>query len=327
VRENRDGKLYTFVYGNPCAVHVDPIEKKPFFHFLPGSFAFSIATAGCNLHCLYCQNWTISQLPPEETDNYELPPEEVVRYAQQTGSQSIAYTYAEPVAFYEYMLATARAGQAKGMKSVVVSAGYINPEPLRELCRVVDAIKIDLKGFNPRFYEEVCFATLEPVLKAIKTIHEEGVHLEIVNLVVPSLNDDLEQMRGLARWIMDNLGPDVPTHFTRFYPMYKLKYLPPTPVETLERARDIALEEGLHYVYIGNVPGHPGNHTYCPRCGKIVIRRMGFTVLENHIVEGKCEYCGNPIPGVWETGRGPIVPDQSSESLRQFGEKGRLADY
>ncbi len=238
VRENRDGKLYTFVYGNPCAVHVDPIEKKPFYHFLPTSRALSIATAGCNLHCLYCQNWTISQIPPEEADNYDLPPEEVVRYAQQTGSQSIAYTYAEPVAFYDYMLATAKVGRPKGMKSVVVSAGYINPAPLRELCQAVDAIKIDLKGFNEEFYEKVCFATLGPVLKAIKTIYEEGIHLEIVNLVVPTLNDDVGELRELARWIMANVGPDVPTHFSRFYPQYQLKNLPPTPVETVERARN-----------------------------------------------------------------------------------------
>lgn len=299
VRENRGGKLYTFVYGNPCAVHNDPIEKKPFYHFLPTSLAFSISTAGCNLHCLYCQNWQISQFPPEETDNVDLPPEKVVEYALRSGAHSIAYTYAEPTVFYEYMLATARAGRARGLKSVVVSAGYMNPAPLRELCRSVDAIKIDLKGFNREFYEEVCFATLDPVLEGIKTIHKEGIHLEIVNLVVPTLNDDEEELRELARWIVENVGPDVPTHFSRFYPMYKLKNLPPTPVESLERARNIAMEEGINYAYIGNVPGHPGNHTYCAHCGEIIIGRLGFAVREYHIVDGKCEYCGNPIPGVW----------------------------
>ncbi|MFQ6059350.1 MAG: AmmeMemoRadiSam system radical SAM enzyme, partial [Anaerolineae bacterium] len=302
VRENRGGKLHTMVYGNPCAVHIDPIEKKPFFHFNPGTPAFSIATAGCNLHCLYCQNWTISQVPPEETDNYDLPPEDVVALALDKGCPSIAYTYAEPTVFYEYMLTTARLGRAKGVRSVVISAGYMNPGPLRDLCRAVDAIKIDLKGFNKEFYKKVCFATLEPVLESIKTVHEEGVHLEIVNLVVPTLNDDPDELRDMARWIMDNVGPDVPLHFSRFYPQYKLKNLPPTPVESLERAREVALDAGIHYVYIGNVPGHPGNQTYCARCGKIIIRRLGFAVMEYHIADGQCEFCGQPIPGVWELG-------------------------
>jgi len=299
VRENRGGKLYTMVYGNPCAVHNDPIEKKPFFHFLPGTMAFSISTAGCNLHCLYCQNWQISQFPPEKTRNVSMPPEQVVAYALEAGSRSIAYTYAEPTVFYEYMLATARLGRQQGLRNVVVSAGYINPQPLRELCRAVDAIKIDFKGFNEEFYEKVCFATLEPVLRTMETILKEGIHLEIVNLVVPTLNDSDEDFRGLARWIKENLGLDIPTHFTRFYPQYKLKNLPPTPVETLERAHAIAKDEGLHYVYIGNVPGHSAEHTYCHRCGKPIILRMGFFVVENHVQDGKCEYCGQAIPGVW----------------------------
>jgi len=300
VRENRGGVLYTLVYGNPCAVHNDPIEKKPFFHFLPGTSAFSIATAGCNLHCLYCQNWAISQVPPEKTENIPLPPDEVVRRALEAGSRSIAYTYSEPTVFYEYMLDTAKVARTKGLRNVVISAGYIEPDPLRELCQAVDAIKIDLKGFTEKFYQEVCFGSLKPVLEAIKLIHEEGVHLEIVNLVVPTLNDDEGKLREMARWIVENLGPDVPTHFSRFYPEYKLTNLPPTPVETLERARAIAIEEGINYAYVGNVPGHPGNNTYCPACGKVIIARMGFAVMENHIVDGKCEFCGHPIPGVWK---------------------------
>ena len=300
VRENRDGVLYTLVYGNPCAVHNDPIEKKPLFHFLPGTTALSIATAGCNLHCLYCQNWAISQVPPEETENIALPPEEVVRYALEAGSQTIAYTYSEPAIFYEYMLDTAKAARPKGLRNVVVSAGYIDPDPLRELCHAVDAIKIDLKGFNEEFYQEVCFGSLEPVLEAIKIVHEEGIYLEILNLMVPTLNDEEGELREMARWIVEKVGPDVPTHFSRFYPTYKLTNLPPTPVETLERARAIAIEEGINYAYIGNVPGHPGNNTYCSACGKVIIARMGFAVMENHIIDGKCEYCGTPIPGVWE---------------------------
>jgi len=207
VRENRGGKLYTFVYGNPCAVHVDPIEKKPFYHFLPGTAAFSLATAGCNLRCQYCQNYTISQQPPEETPNYDAPPEAVVTATAQSGAPSIAYTYSEPIVFYEYMLDTARLARRAGLRNVVISAGYINPEPLRELCRAVDAIKIDLKGYNDDFYRQVCGGTLEPVLEAIRVIHDMGVHLEIVNLVVPTLNDDLAELRALVEWVMDALGP------------------------------------------------------------------------------------------------------------------------
>lgn len=299
VRENRGGKLYTMVYGNPCAVNDDPIEKKPFYHFLPGTRAFSIATAGCNLHCMYCQNWDISQKRPEETVNYDAPPEAVVSAALSRQSTAVAYTYSEPTIFYEYMLDTAHLARVNGLRNVVISAGYINPNPLRQLCRVVDAIKIDLKGFNREFYRRVCSAERDPVLESIKTIHQEGIHLEIVNLVVPTLNDDLDELRELARWVRDNVGPDVPLHFTRFYPMYKLTNLPPTPVETLERAYDIAKKEGLHYVYVGNVPGHPGNNTLCPQCGQLLIARTGFSVTEYHLQDGKCPTCSTVIPGVW----------------------------
>jgi len=287
------------VYGNPCAVQVDPIEKKPFYHFLPTSAAFSIATAGCNLRCLYCQNWTISQFPPEETDNVDLPPEGVVRAAVRSNAPVIAYTYSEPTAFYEYMLATARLAREAGLRSVVISAGFINPEPLRELCQTVDAIKIDLKGYDQDFYRKVCSAELEPVLEAIRTIHRAGVHLEIVNLVVPTLNDQLDQLRALARWLTREISPDVPLHFSRFMPQYKLANLPPTPVETLEKARQIALEEGMRFVYVGNVPGHPGDNTYCPACSKPIIVRQGFAVTEYQLKGNKCAYCGEPIPGVW----------------------------
>jgi len=300
VRENRGGKLYTMVFGNPCAVHNDPIEKKPFYHFLPGTMALSLATAGCNLHCLYCQNWSISQVPPEKTDYYELPPEAIVELAQRAGSTSIAFTYTEPTIFYEYMTAIAKLARPLGIRCVVISAGYMNPEPVRQLCRIVDAIKIDFKGYSDEFYRKVCFATLQPVLDTMKIIHDSGVHLEIVNLVIPTLNDSEEMLRGLCRWIVDNLGPDVPTHFSRFYPMYKLKHLPPTPVSTLEMAREIAVEEGIKFAYVGNVPGHRWDNTYCPRCGKLLIKRLGFSVLENNIVDGKCKYCSEPIPGVWQ---------------------------
>jgi pyruvate formate lyase activating enzyme len=299
VRENRAGRLYSIVYGNPCAVHVDPIEKKPFFHFLPTAPAFSLATAGCSLRCLYCQNWTISQVPPEETQNNDLPPEQVVRAAQAYQAPVIAYTYSEPTVFYEYVLATARLARQAGLWNVVISSGYINPEPLQELCAAADAIKIDLKGYDEGFYREVCDGELGPVLQAIRAIYESGVHLEIVNLVVPSLNDSLEQLRGLAGWVARDLSPDIPLHFSRFHPEYKLTNLPPTPVERLDQARQIALEEGVRFVYIGNVPGHAGNHTYCPACGRILIERQGFAVTDYHVQAGACAYCGAPIPGVW----------------------------
>jgi pyruvate formate lyase activating enzyme len=299
VRENRSGRLYSMVYGNPCAVHVDPIEKKPFYHFLPTIPAFSLATAGCNLHCLYCQNWSISQASPEQTQNLEMPPEAVLRYAREYKSPVIAYTYTEPAVFYEYMLATARLAREGGLLNVVISAGYINPEPLRELCTTVDAVKIDLKGYDEDFYREVCDGRLGPVLEAILTIYESGTHLEIVNLVVPTLNDRLEQLEALARWLARDLSPDVPLHFSRFHPQYKLTNLPPTPVERLERAREVALEAGVRFVYIGNVPGHDANNTYCPVCGRPIITRQGFAVGEYHLQDGVCAFCGEPIPGVW----------------------------
>jgi pyruvate formate lyase activating enzyme len=299
VRENRAGRLYSVVYGNPCAVHVDPIEKKPFYHFLPSANAFSIATAGCNLRCLYCQNWNISQVPPEETENVDLPPEEVVRYAQESAAPVIAYTYSEPIVFYEYVMACARLGREAGLYSAVISAGFVEPEPLRELCRAVDAIKIDLKGYDAGFYRKVCSAELAPVLRTIETVYETGVHLEIVNLVVPGLNDSLEQLRDLARWVAKELSPAVPLHFSRFMPQYKLTNLPPTPVETLDQAHQVAMEEGVRFVYVGNVPGHAANNTYCPACGKEIIVRQGFSVTEYHLRGGKCAYCEAAIPGVW----------------------------
>jgi len=299
VRENRGGVLYTLVYGRVCAEHADPIEKKPLYHFLPGSMAFSIATPGCNLHCLYCQNWQISQRRPEEVESNDIPPAQAVAYAQRYECPVIAYTYSEPTIFYEYMLDTARLARAQNVRSVVISAGYINPAPLRELCRAVDAVKIDFKGFSQDFYERICDGSLQPVLDTMKLIRQQGVHLEIVTLVVPTLNDDPQEIRAMCRWVVDELGPDVPAHFSRFHPLFKLTALPPTPVETLERARAIALEEGIHYAYVGNVPGHPGDNTYCHHCSEMIIRRLGFTVIENHVVDGKCEYCGQPIPGVW----------------------------
>jgi len=228
----------------------------------------------------------------------DMPPEKVIYYAQQSKAPVIAYTYSEPAIFYEYMLETARLAREAGLRNVVISAGFFNPAPLRGLCAAVDAIKIDLKGYDEDFYREVCDAELEPVLEAISTVYKSGTHLEIVNLVVPTLNDSLEQLRALARWVAHDLSPDIPLHFSRFHPQYKLANLPPTPVERLERAREVAIEEGVRFVYIGNVPGHPANNTYCPVCGEVVIVRQGFSVTEYHLQAGVCA-CGEPIPGIW----------------------------
>ena len=310
VRENRGGRLYSMVYGNPCAVHIDPIEKKPFYHFLPTASAFSLATAGCNLRCLYCQNWSISQVGPEETEVVDLPPEAVVQFAREYEAPVIAYTYSEPIVFFEYVLATARLARERGLWNVVVSAGFINPEPLEELCAAVDGIKIDLKGYDERFYRDVCEGELGSVLDTLRVIRDSGTHLEIVNLVVPTLNDDREQLRALAGWVVREVSPDVPLHFSRFHPQYKLTNLPPTPVETLDLAREAALAEGVRFVYVGNVPGHTGNHTYCPACGEAVIVRQGFAVSEFHLEGGVCGFCGEPIPGVWWPGEPEGLPVQ-----------------
>ncbi|MBM3240258.1 AmmeMemoRadiSam system radical SAM enzyme [Candidatus Poribacteria bacterium] len=300
VRENSKGTYYTLVHSNPCSVHIDPIEKKPFFHYLPASLAFSISTAGCNLNCKYCQNWQISQRRPEQTNNSYLPPDEVVRKAKEYGCQSIGYTYAEPAVFYEYLLDTSIAAHKADVRAVVVSAGYIQTEPLKRLCETVDAIKIDLKAYNDKFYREICHGTLQPVLDTLKSLKKTGVWYEVVDLVVPTLNDTENELKNLARWVVDNLGVNVPLHFSRFYPTYQLKNLPPTPMETLEQARHIARDEGLHYVYLGNVrPDHEGNNTYCPQCKNLVIQRKGLFVVQNNVVDGKCNKCKNEIPGVW----------------------------
>ncbi len=299
VRENRDGVYYTLVYGNPCAARPDPIEKKPFFHFLPGSWSFSFSTAGCNLNCKFCQNWAISQSRPEETDNVRMPPADVVARARETNCKSIAYTYAEPTVFYEYMLDTAKFGRKAGIKSVVVSAGLINPEPMKLLCEHVDAVKIDLKSLRNKFYNDICSGELQPVLDALKILRDSGVWYEIVYLVITSLNDSDEELRDTSRWVYDNLGPDVPLHFSRFYPKYQLRNLRPTDPERLTTARDMAMDIGLNYVYIGNVPGDPSESTYCPKCGKMLINRVGYRIRQNYLINGKCKWCNEKIPGVW----------------------------
>lgn len=306
VRKNSGGRLWTLVWGLPCAVNVDPIEKKPFFHFLPGTLSLSISTAGCNMRCLFCQNWQISQKSPEETSNMALPPAEVVKAALKTGCHSIAYTYTEPAIFFEYMLDTAREARKSGIRNVMHSCGYINPEPLRELCRYLDAADIDLKSIDSRFYANLTLGDVTPVLNCLKILKEEGVWIEITNLIIPGQNDDPATIRKMCRWIVDNLGPEVPLHLSRFYPTFRLKNLPPTPLETLEMARRVALREGLLFIYIGNVPGNKAENTTCPKCGKMLMERKGFEILRNEISGGKCRYCGRKIPGIFreeETGK------------------------
>lgn len=299
VRENQGGILYTLVYAKPVAVHIDPIEKKPLFHFLPGTSAYSVATVGCNLRCKFCQNWEISQRRPEEVDYINLEPAGLVKNAKDSGSATIAYTYTEPVIFYEYMLETAKLAKAQGLKNIMHSAGYVNEKPLRELVKYLDAANIDLKGFSEDYYAKISEATLGPVLNTLKILKESGVHLEITTLVLPGFNDDPETLKRMCLWIKDNLGADTPLHFSRFFPLYKLAALNPTPVETLEKAREIALASGLKYVYVGNLAGNPAEQTYCPKCKKVVIRRAGYMISEVNLTDGKCKFCGEKIAGVW----------------------------
>jgi len=299
-RENREGTLYSLVYGQPCAIQIDPVEKEPLLHLLPGTITLCLGTAGCNFKCIFCHNWHMSVRTPEETDNVPLSPEEAVSKAIEYDCSSMSFTYNEPNVFYEYMYDVAKLAQERGLYTYFHTNGALNPEPLRELLKHMDAVCVDLKGFTPEFYKETSNSELEPVLSTLKTIREEGVHLEIVNLVIPTLNDDPKDIEKMCYWIRDNLGDDVPLHFSRFFPTYKLLKLPPTPIETLEKARQIALDAGLKYVTIGNVPGHEANSTFCPQCGQILIKRVHFNVISNHIKEGRCPFCGCQIPGIWE---------------------------
>jgi pyruvate formate lyase activating enzyme len=298
-RKNIKGRLYSLGYASPCAVHVDPVEKKPFFHVLPKTLSFSIASAGCNLRCKFCQNWQISQVSPTETDNMNLPPERIVALARERSCTSIAYTYTEPTNFFEYMLDTAKLARQKGIINVSHSNGYISEEPLKALSKYLDAVNIDLKGFSSSFYNRLCEADLDPVLATLKVLKAAGVWVEITNLVIPGHNDDAKMVTDMCQWVAKNLGRDVPIHFSRFYPMYKLTSIQPTPVATLERARDIALKAGIRFAYLGNVPGNAGEHTYCPSCGKVIIKRSGYNILEIQMKGSTCRYCGGKVAGIW----------------------------
>jgi pyruvate formate lyase activating enzyme len=299
VRVNIDGVLRTVVYGYACSMNNDPIEKKPVFHFLPGTSILSIATVGCNLHCLNCQNWEISQTNPEDSTAALIPPAGVVAAAKQAGSPSIAYTYTDPIAYYEYAYDTSRLAKDAGLRNVLVTAGYCNPKPWRRLMEVTDVARIDLKGMSDDFYRKFCSGTVGPVQQCLIDAVAMGVHVEVINLIIPTLNDKPEEIRQLARWVRSNLGSDIPLHFSGFYPQYKMQHLPPTPLATLDLARQIAMEEGLYYVYIGNIRSRDGENTYCPGCHKLLIERQGYVVVQNVLKGGCCPSCGKKIYGVW----------------------------
>ncbi len=299
VRENRGGTYYTLVHSRACAVHVDPIEKKPFFHVMPGEKAFSYSTAGCNVECKFCQNWEMSQFRPEQVQAYDLPPKALVEVAERNGARLTAATYGEPVVFWEYVRDAAAAANAAGLKPTVVSNGFIQEKALREVLPLLSAIKVDLKSFRETFLPRAGAGRAGAGARDAADHREVGVWLEIVVLLVPTLNDSVAELRDLSTWVKNELGPDVPVHFTRFHPTYRLTDLPPTPVATLERAWEIGRGAGLNYVYLGNVPGHPGENTVCPGCGEILIRRVGFQIIKNRLDNGTCPDCQRSIPGVW----------------------------
>ena len=296
---NIDGTLYSMAYGNPCSIHVDPIEKKPLFHFKPKTLAFSLAAAGCNFRCLNCQNWEISQVKPWQVRHIELFPPEVVVEAKRAGAKSIAYTYSEPTTFFEYMIDIARLARGNGLYNLWISNGYINRKPLLELCKVLDAANVNLKAYSDVVYRKLNGGRLQPVLDTFMTLHEQGVHFEVTNLVVPGYVDDADMAKRMCEWILKNLGPDYPLHFLRFFPRYKLDRLAPTPISTLTRFRELAMQEGIHYVYVGNVPGHEGNNTYCHNCRKLLVERKGYLIPIYNLVGNKCKFCNSIIPGVW----------------------------
>ncbi len=308
VRGNINGRLYTFVFEKAVAVHVDPIEKKPLFHVFPGSRAFSVATVGCNFHCEFCQNWDISQMStflksaheikPSDFPGEYLPAQKIVNLAENYSCKSIAYTYTEPTIFYEYAYETAKIAHERGLLNLFITNGYITKEALEHISPYLDAANVDLKGFNPKFYTRKIGARLDKLLQSLKWYKEFGVWLEVTTLVVPGYDDDEANFHRIAQFIRDELGPETPWHISRFFPHYKMKDVAPTPIPVLKKARQIGLEEGLRYVYSGNVPGDEGENTYCYKCGKLLIRRYGFEVVENHMVNGTCPRCGAPIDGI-----------------------------
>ncbi len=297
-RKNIAGKLYSLVYSKPVSINIDPIEKKPLYHFYPESKIFSIATVGCNMRCNFCQNWEISQSRPNEVRPYNMTPEKIVELAKNYKCKSIAFTYTEPTIFYEYMLDIAKLAQKENIKTVMVTCGFINEKPFRELSKYLDAANIDLKGYSENFYSTYTTGKLQPVLNTLKIAKEEGLYFEITNLVIPDANDKPDLIRNMCKWIVDSLGTNYPLHFSRFFPKYKLLNRPPTPLQTLQKAKKIAEEEGIKYIYIGNISTE-AEDTYCPNCSKKIIDRSGYKIESIHIKDGKCQYCREKIYGRW----------------------------
>ncbi len=303
VRENRSGTLLTLVYGKAIARHVDPIEKKPLFHFLPGTLSYSIATVGCNFRCKFCQNADIAQMPTDHKGvimGDTVTPQEVVEAADRSGCRSISYTYTEPTIFFEFAYDTARIAHERGIRNVFVTNGYMTAEALEMIEPYLDAANVDLKAFNDRYYKDLCGAKRKHVQETLKRMKSSGILVEVTTLIVPGLNDDRNELKELAEFIANELAADTAWHISRFHPTYKLTDRPPTPVKTLTMAREIGLNAGLKYVYTGNVPGNSGENTFCPACGEVVIERWGFQVGSLRIKGGKCSYCGAEIDGVWE---------------------------
>jgi pyruvate formate lyase activating enzyme len=300
VRKNIDGTLYSLVYGKVISMHIDPIEKKPLFHFLPSSTSFSIATAGCNFRCQHCQNFEISQYPMEHEDipGQTVTPEDIVEAAARNGCESISYTYTEPTIFFEFAYDCAKLAHSKGIKNVFVSNGFTTPEATRVIAPYLHGNNIDLKGSDD-FYRKICSARLEPVKETIRLMKELGVWVEVTTLLIPDLNDSEEDLRNIAGFIK-SVDPYIPWHVTQFYPTYKLMDKPRTPVKTLQKAREIGFEAGLKYVYEGNIPGEGGENTYCQNCRELLIRRLGFSIVNNNIKDGQCLKCGTAIKGVWK---------------------------
>lgn len=299
-RANKNGKLVALTYGYPCALHVDPIEKKPLYHFLPGSTTYSISTVGCNLRCLNCQNYNISQAEFIMDEYKYVSPEQIVKSAISQNCQSIAYTYTDPVVYYEYMMDTAQIAKAHGLKNILVSAGYIHKKPLRQLCEFIDAANIDLKCFDDDVYQRMSGARLNHVLDTLQILLEEKVWLEITNLIVPGYSDDLGMIEKMCKWLTDNGFAHVPLHFSKFYPTYKLNKVEPTSLLILKQAYQIAKSMGMKYVYLGNVADADYAQTLCSNCGEVLIKRNGYQVIMQNMDAGKCKYCRLNAEGVWK---------------------------
>jgi pyruvate formate lyase activating enzyme len=319
IRVNRGGKLYSLGYGSPAALQIDPIEKKPLSHFLPGSRVFSMGTAGCNMGCFFCQNWDISKSRQDQVRSQRVAPEDVPLLAIEHGCESIAFTYNEPTIWGEYVIDICKAATDHGLKTVMISNGYITREAFHDIYDHIDAANIDLKAFTETFYGKITLTHLQPVLDTLQWLkNETSVWFELTNLLIPTLNDGAEEIGKLSEWVMEHLGPDVPLHFTAFHPDFKLRDKPATPPETLHQARKIALDAGLHYVYEGNIFSEAAN-TGCPSCGQLLIRRSWHNVLENHLKNGACPSCGVVIPGVWQRSAKSGLQRAASSLAQRYG--------